>query len=209
MSNIQKMWLASLRAHWLYLLIVLLFFGFGCTLGILAVDYLDNDQVNKLGSYLDTFIEQAATINIDSQRAVKSSIMNNLIVVLAVYLMGLTVLGIPMVLALLFFRGFVLGFAVGFLTKQKAWQGTLLAVVSILPQNLFYIPALLMAAVASLSFSVLLVKRYFNTQLAVWPSFLGYNLLMLIAAAAAVGAGFVEAYFTPWLIKTSAAVLTG
>lgn len=207
MSNIQKIWLASLRANWLYVLAVLLCFILGSCFGVLSVDYLNHQQVDSLIVYLDGFIENVSVLNIDTKEALKTSITNNLLVVLAIYLMGLTVLGIPLVLVLIFFRGFALGFTFGFLTKQKAWQGITLAAVSVLPQNIFYVPALLIGSVASLSFSVLLVRRYFNSKVAVWPSFLGYSFLMLMVTAAAVGAGFIEVYFTPWLIKTCATVL--
>ncbi|MBO8137801.1 MAG: stage II sporulation protein M [Desulfotomaculum sp.] len=206
MLNIGKIFSASLRANWLYLAIVLIFFGFGCCFGVMAVDYLDKDQADKLVVYLDSFIEKADQLNINHHQAVKNSAVNNIFIAAAIYLMGLTIFGIPMVLALLFFKGFTLGFTIGFLTKQKAWQGVIFAVLSVLPQNIFYIPALLIGAMASLSFSVLLVKRFFNNKLAVWPGFLGYSLLMMVVMAAVVGAGIVEAYLTPWLIKNYYAV---
>ncbi|MEG6616295.1 stage II sporulation protein M [Peptococcaceae bacterium 1198_IL3148] len=209
MSRLSKICLASLRANWIYLLIVVVTYGFGCVLGVLALDYLKADQAGELNEYLNMFIEQAGGLSIDAQQAVKSSTINNLSVIVVIYLLGLTVIGIPMILLLLFVRGFAIGFAIGFLTKQKAWQGVILALVSILPHNFFYVPALLIATVASLSFSVLLVKRFFNSKLAIWPSFIGYNLILLAVCAVAVGASFVETYLTPYLIKSTAAMFGG
>jgi stage II sporulation protein M len=207
MSRFSKILFASLRANWFYLLAVLIIYGFGCSLGALAVDHLKADQASELNEYMNIFIEQAGGLSIDEQQAVKSSTINNLSMIAAIYLMGLTVIGIPMVLVLLFIRGFAIGFAIGFLTKHKVWQGVMLALVSVLPHNLLYVPALLIAAVASLSFSVLLVKRFFNSKLAVWPSFLGYSLLILAVCAVVVGASFVETYLTPYLIKSAATLL--
>lgn len=207
--DIRNIWLASFRANWFLCTVVFTIFVLGCTLGVFAVDYLSRDQINELSSYLDVFISQSSTIQIDSQQAAKTSIINNVSVVLIIYLAGLTVLGIPIVLALLFIRGFALGFAFGFLAKQKAWEGTLLAVVSILPQNIIYIPAIVIGAVASISFSILLVKRYFDSRIGVWSSFMGYSILMLGMAAIAVGAGLVEAYITPWMIRSAAILLAG
>lgn len=204
---IRKIWINLFCANWLLCLLAIFFLGLGSVLGMLTVDYLKPDQVEELNSYLETFVNQAPTLQIDAQQAVKSGIVNNLTVILIIYLLGLTVIGIPLVLALLFVRGFALGFTISFLTQQKAWQGALLAVISIFPQNIVYIPAVFAGAVASLSFSVLLVKRYFNSQLAVWPGFAGYNILMLLVVVMAVLAGFIEAYLTPWLIKNAAAVL--
>ncbi|MCD5407491.1 MAG: stage II sporulation protein M [Desulfotomaculum sp.] len=196
-------------ANWLLCLLAVFFLSLGSILGILAVDYLKPEQVAELNAYLETFLNQATTLEIDTHQAVKSSIINNLTVILIIYLLGLTVIGMPLVWALLFIRGFALGFTVSFLTQQKSWQGILLAVIAIFPQNIVYIPAVLIGAVASLAFSILLIKRYFNSHLAVWPGFAGYNILMLLVAIMAVLAGLVEAYLTPWLINNVAMMLTG
>lgn len=176
-------------------------------MGKVAVDYLKPNQVTNLSAYLDTFFAGADALKIDAQHAAQTSVLNNLLVMAAIYVMGLTVLGIPLILLLLFIRGFAIGFTIGFFAKQKAWQGILLGVVSILPHNLFFLPALCIGAVASLSFSILLIRRYFNSRLSVWSGFVGYNVIMFIVCMAAVGAGLVEAYFTPILIRSTAALL--
>lgn len=206
-GTFKGMCLDSLRANWLFFLIVILCFGLGCLLGTVAVDYLKVSQVNELSAYLDMFIAGADVLKIDSQHVAQTSILNNLLVIAAIYLMGLTVLGIPLILVLLFIRGFAIGFTIGFLAKQKAGQGMLLGIVSLLPHNLFYLPALFIGSVAALSFSILLIRRYFNAKLSVWSGFVGYNIIMIIVCMMAVGAGLVEAYFTPLLIRSTAALL--
>jgi stage II sporulation protein M len=58
--------------------------------------------------------------------------------------------------------------------------------------------------VASLSFALLLARRFYNSKVQVWPSFVVYSSLMLVIMACAAGAGLVEVYFTPFLVKTAA-----
>ncbi len=208
-KELKKLCAASFRANWLLCLIVLLFFVLGGILGVLAVDYLQTEQVKEVKTYLNTFIEQADSIEFDTLSALKANLISNLTVILIIYLVGLTVLGIPVVLILLLARGFTLGFAVGFLTKHHGWQGLIFTLASVLPPNLFYIPIFLLASMAAISFSILLIKRFFNSRLAVLPGFIGYNLLFLCAAAITVGGVFVEVYLTPLLIQKAVAVLAG
>ncbi|WP_031515156.1 stage II sporulation protein M [Desulfofalx alkaliphila] len=204
-----KVSLASLRANWLLFGLVMLVFSAGSCLGVLGVDFLKTEQAKELSDYLESFIKQTNALQIDSKQTVKLGIANNVAVLAIIYFAGLTVLGLPLVLALIFVRGFALGFAFAFLTKQRAWEGALLAAASMLPHNIFFIPALIIGAMSSIAFSILLVKRYFNSRLAVWPAFLGYTLLMTALCTVAVGAAFVEAYITPWFIKGSAMLFRG
>ncbi len=207
-EKIRKICVASLRANWLLCLFVLLFFALGGICGVLAVDYLKPDQVKEISNYLNAFIEYAASMELNASN-LKSNIVSNLLIILVLYLAGLTVLGIPAVMAVVFARGFTFGFAVGFLLKHQAWQGLVLSLVSIMPQNVLYLPALLIAAVSSLSFSILLVKRYFDSKIAVLPGFIGYNLLFLMMTLITIAGGLVEIYLTPLLVQSTAAVFAG
>ena len=56
------------------------------------------------------------------------------------------------ILILLFIKGMVVGFTVGFLVSQMGWQGFMLAFVSILPQNLIIIPVFIIMAALSVIF---------------------------------------------------------
>ncbi|RYD02531.1 hypothetical protein N752_24695 [Desulforamulus aquiferis] len=137
----------------------------------------------------------------------RTTITNNLTFVGIIYLLGLTVIGAPVILALLFIRGFSLGFTVGFLANERAGDGVIIAIASVLPQNLLFLPAIYLAGVASLSFSCLLIGRLRNSRLPVLPGLLGYHFIIIIVSCIAAAAGLVEAFLTPELIKTTVNLL--
>ena len=193
----------SLRHGWPAYLIVLGVFVAGVTVGSLGVGRLNPEQTTELSSYMDRFVQQAGSLEIEGGKA-SSALLNDAAMILAVYVLGLTVIGIPVMLGLVFSRGFILGFAVDFLTRDKALQGMALILAAVFPQNFFLVPALLIGGVASLSFSVLLARRFYDSGIAVWPGFVGYSGLMLVAAAVSACAGAVEVYLTPALIRAVA-----
>lgn len=200
-KSLKEICIASLRQYWPVYLAVFLIFGLGVTAGAVAARNLGSEQANELNHYLDRFLQQVDGLEVDQPAAVKDAVANNILIVLAIYLLGLTVIGIPVMLALVFTRGFALGFASGFLTQDRALMGVVLVLAAIFPQNLFFVPALIIGGVSSLSFALLLARRFQDSYIKVWPSFLGYTGLMLLVLAAAVIAGLIEVYLTPLLVK--------
>ncbi|MDD2553040.1 MAG: stage II sporulation protein M [Desulfotomaculaceae bacterium] len=198
------LWASSLRQSWPAYLVILLLFTLGIAAGALGVQRLQADQAQELSIYLDQFMMQAGVIEVDTVKALQDVLYSDLVVILAIYLLGLTVIGIPVILGIIFTRGFVLGYTVSFLASEKGIQGIALVCAAVLPQNLIFIPALLLAGVASLSFAVLLARRFNNSKFIVWPSFVGYSGLTVVVLACTAAAGLVEVYFTPFLVKLAA-----
>jgi hypothetical protein len=54
---------------------------------------------------------------------------------------------------------------------------------------------------------LLLVKRFCNSKIKIWPSFALYSGLMCLVLAVSAGAGLVENYLTPLLVKLTAIYL--
>lgn len=200
----RRFWANSLRQNWPAYIIVLSVFALGLVGGAFGVQKLQVDQARELSLYLDRFLQQAGMLEVDSSKALWSVLYNDIMIILTVYLLGLTVIGIPVMLGIVFTRGFVLGFTIGFLSREKSVQGVILTFVAILPQNIFLIPALLFGGVASLSFALLLARRFYNSKVLIWPSFVVYSGFMLLVMVFSVGAGLIEVYCTPLLLKLAA-----
>lgn len=200
----REFWANSLRQNWPAYLIVLAVFVLGLIAGSFGVRNLQAEKAHELVLYLDSFLNQAGMIEVDTEKALVEVLYNYIIVILGFYFLGLTIIGIPVMLGIIFARGFVLGFSIGFLAMKKSAQGVVLACVAILPQNIFFIPALLMGGVVSLSFALLLARRFFNSKVLIWPGFIVYSTLMFLVTACSAGAGLVEVYLTPVLIKLAA-----
>jgi stage II sporulation protein M len=188
---------------------VIIIFSLGILLGSLGVNTLREDQTTELHRYLQSFLAQAAELNVDRTQMVRGALYDNLLTAAIMYILGLTVICLPLMLAFIFIRGFILGFTVGFLTMDRELQGLLVILVSMLPQNLFFIPAMIIGGTASLSFSLLLIKRFFNSQTRVWPAFAAYTLIMAGVLAAFALAALMEAYVTPELTRFVASLTAG
>lgn len=207
LKSLRGFWGNSLRHSWPAYLIVVVVFAFGVITGTVGVKGLPFEQAQELKIFLDQLLLQAGMMEVDKPGALWDVMYNDLILILEIYLLGLTVIGIPVMLGIIFTRGFVLGYCIAFLINQSSVQGLALTCAAILPQNIILVPALLLGAVASLCFALLLVQRFYNSKITIWPSFVVYSVLMSLVLAISAGAGLIEVYLTPLLVKLTAAYL--
>ncbi|MDA8235182.1 MAG: stage II sporulation protein M [Clostridia bacterium] len=203
LAGTQRWYVQYLKKNALLYLVVVGIFVAGILLGSLGVRVLHEDQANQLTLYLNNFINQLQTFPVEVNSYAQEVVWSNLRFLGVIYFLGLTVIGIPVILLLLLTRGFLMGFAVGFLARDKAWQGIIFALSSVLPQNLINIPVLFVAGVSAVHFSLALVRGGFsNRGERMLPYFIRYTALMAILALLTVGSGLIQAYISPVLMKT-------
>ncbi|MFZ5644094.1 MAG: stage II sporulation protein M [Bacillota bacterium] len=193
-----------LAGNWPVYVIVLVVFSCGLLLGSISANNMDHEKTGALNEYINNFIINAGKTIFDSERMATNAIKNNIIMLTAIYILGLTIIGMPVILGILFVRGFVIGFAVTFLTRDLSLKGILFTSAAILPHNLLYIPAICLGASSAIMFGVLLWKRNFNSNITILPRLLQYSVIMLLFSAVAMAAGLVEGYVTPFLTKLAA-----
>ncbi|HBV96882.1 MAG TPA: stage II sporulation protein M [Desulfotomaculum sp.] len=200
--------LSLFSGSWTVYLLVLMVFSGGVLAGSFSSAGMDSTKAGELSEYIGDFVESVESVSFESSKMARVAVKNNIIMIISIYVLGLTMIGIPFILTILFTRGFVIGFAVSFLTRDMSLQGLLLTLASVLPHNLLYIPAIYMASVSAVMFAVALWKRNFNSGVAILPRLLSYTGLMLVVVTVAVAAGLVEGYITPYLTKIASVFLS-
>ena len=118
--------------------------------------------------------------------------------------MGISIIGLPVILIVLFMKGLVVGFTVGFLVNQMGWNGFLLSFVSVLPQNFIIIPVFIVTATLAVSISLKMIRRQFMKKISepILPLLGKYALVFVVAGLFLVIAALFEAYISPSLMKT-------
>jgi len=178
-------------------------------MGATSANRLGQPKSGELSQYIFDFVQRAGDVVYDSPQMAKNAIWNNTITITAIYLLGLTIIGIPVTLGILFARGFVMGFAIGFLTRDLSFKGLLLSLAAVMPHNIVYIPAVCIGTAASLMFAVLMLKRNFDTTISIFPGFIKYTGIMAVILLVTIGAGMIEGYLTPLVTKAAAGLLSG
>ncbi|MFC5732887.1 stage II sporulation protein M [Cytobacillus gottheilii] len=188
----------------IYLFVIVLFF-MGVIFGAIVVNSLSFTQKEDLFYYLSQFFGQVSAEEVaTSNDLFKQSLLHNAKYIGLIWLLGISIIGLPVILVMLFIKGMVVGFTVGFLVNQMAWDGFLLSFVSILPQNLVIIPVFIIAATLAVAFSLKMIKKQFMKRMGdpMLPLFGRYAASFAIALVFIAAAAGVEAFISPPLMKS-------
>lgn len=191
-------------------LCVIIVLAMGAGFGGLAVGYVDEEDRSALAGHVEGLLSAPETrLPAPPERVLQQALMEQLLKTVGlVGLFGLSVIGAPLVLAVVFLRGFALGFTGAFLVDRLGWRGIPLALASLLPHNVLAVPALVLAGASAISFSVAAARVLMGRRdINMYQQFLTTVLLLAASGLALVAASFLEAYVTPVLMDAVARIL--
>lgn len=182
----------------IYLFMIILFLT-GIVFGAIIVNSMNFVQKQDLFFYLERFFGHITDKEqIGSMAIWKDSFFDHTKYLLLLFVLGLSVIGLPIVWILLFLKGLVVGFSVGFIVNQLGIKGLALASIAIAPQNLFIIPIYVAAGSVSMIFSLTLLSKLFSNRFShsILPPFGKYvtvfSLLLVVSVVAAAMEAFVS-----------------
>jgi stage II sporulation protein M len=189
--------------------VVVIFFAVGVAAGAFTVKALDDSQKQALIRYMQGFFQVFTTKEIDNLIVLKQSIINNIQTVFALWILGITIIGIPVTLLVIGIRGFIIGFTVGFMIEGLGVKGLFFSAAAILPQNMIIIPCMTGICVISISFSLMIIRnrlsrRWTNNY---WQKFFSYTFTIVVLFGVIILGSLIEAYITPALIKALSSYL--
>lgn len=124
-----------------------------------------------------------------------------LYVIGTIAVLGLSIIGAPLALAVLFWRGFTFGFATGFVVQGHAWRGALLVMAGLVPRHSLLFPALIVATASSLGFAGQSLKVLFGSRPGTMRGPAAKTVVMWTGSAVLLLlASLLEAYVTPTLL---------
>lgn len=175
----------------------------GISVGGFTAKFVDQSHKQELVAYLKGFFQLFNTDSIRNTDIFSQSLINNIQLLSLNWIFGILIIGIPGIIFIIGFKGFVIGFTVGLLMEQFKFKGIILFLLGVLPQNLILIPVFIISSAFSLCFSVMLIKNKlskskqinFNKQLLIYTM---WHLMLAIFILLAVS---IEAFISPIFIK--------
>lgn len=149
--------------------IVIIIFVVGIFLGVMFVNQTgDKSEIEK---YINTYIDETNSIQDgDYFTELQNDVKNNITLVILLWFAGTTIIGIPIVLGIILFRGFCLGYTIAscvyVLGRMKA---LIFIAITILLQNIIFIPAIMILGVSSIKLykSIIKDRRKENIKLSI------------------------------------------
>ncbi len=177
-------------------------------LGILSGTYVvmeyDAADVKEVTLFMEDFLRFFSTETIDFHEIFKTSVWNMAKELLAVWLLGFTVVGILGIALLIFRRGFLIGFVSAFFIKVYTVKGIGISLCMFFTQAFFYLPFLMAMSVFAFELSILLFrmitgKMKYKTDIRKFIVF--YTGIMIFAMLTGCIYALCETYITPYFLK--------
>lgn len=179
----------------------LLFVILGVALGLTAVGALSPLQKADLLKYLGGFLGSVQGGAASGPPVMRLALQENLQALAIAFLLGLSVVGLPVVAMLLLLRGFVVGFSTAFLAEELGAKGYVLVAVGVMPANLLVVPAMMVLAVGAFRFASGLFRTRLKSRSAVVEEGLRYGAVAAAMAAVVVAAAGIESYVSPMVLS--------
>lgn len=149
--------------------IVVTIFIIGLFLGVFFVNQTENK--NDIEKYINTYIDETKSLqNEDYFGELKRDIKNNIVLVFLLWFAGTTIIGIPIVFGTIFARGFCLGYTISSCVYVFGKiKGIIFIIITILLQNIIFIPAIMILGVSSIKLykSIIKDRRKENIKLSI------------------------------------------
>lgn len=204
MPNKVKRWLfKQFQDNFIIYFLIIIIFAIGIIIGSITIKVLDFNQKNDIMLFLNSFFKTIDGNNFSNISILKQSLIDNFKTVGIMWITGMIFIGIPIIPISILFRGFALGFTVGFLVHEYGLEGFLFSTLGILPQNLLIIPGIISIASIGMAYSIDCVKmrkirvKHFN----IFGKIVDYTILISIFSIIIIIGCFIEAYISPIFLR--------
>lgn len=187
--------------------IVILIFLIGLIIGIIFVNNTNQTQADEINNYLTTFVNQLKeNVQIDRGALLQNSLISNAILTALLWFVGSTVIGIPIVYAIIGYRGFCIGYTISSsIAALGTAKGMAFILSSILFQNIIFIPCILALGVSGMKLykSIVKDKRRENIKIEMTRHTIFCIFILILLELSA----FAEVYISSNLLQLCAKYL--
>ena len=181
-------------------LIVIILFIIGIVAGVIFINNTNETQGAEIQGYINNFISSLKQdYHIDKMELLKSSLWDNFILIISMWFIGSTVVGIPIVFGIVIFRGFCIGYAVSSaVAVLGAQKGIIFLLTTMFLQNIIFIPVIICMAVSCIRLykSIMKDKRRENIKLEI----IRHTLVSIMLFIVLVLATLIEVYISTNLL---------
>lgn len=174
----------------------------GIVAGTLFLLMISKDDQAMVQQYLSTFLDHVKQNKLNFLQAFQGSLIGNILFVLGIWLLGISVIGIPIMIFMFFSKAFTLGFALSSMIANYKVKGCLLGFVYVFPHHIFNILLYSFLMAYALSFSIRLIFSLLKKKSLDFKVMMNqYVKVLIICVVGIVATSLMETFLTPVLLK--------
>ena len=184
---------------YLFLIIVM---GLGIIAGLIYALIISKSDHNLVASSLDSFFTSIKESNLDYKSGLINSLIGNIFFVSFIFLLGISIIGIPFIIISLFFKAFIFSFSFVSIIYTYHLNGILKAIMYVFPHQIITLLMSLFLGFYALYFGIKLFNYLFRRKdINLRNSMKRYLQVFIIVLSINILCSFIETFLAPSLIK--------
>ena len=184
---------------YIFLIIIMLI---GLIGGIIYAVILNKSDHNLVTTSLDRFFTSIKNNDIDYKNALINSLIGNISFVTFIFLLGISIIGIPLIIMSLAISSFIFGFSLSSIIYTYHLNGILRTITYLFPHQIITLLMSLFLGFYALYFGIKLFKYLFRgVDINLRNSMKRYLQVYITVLLFFIGCSFLEVFLSPALIK--------
>lgn len=184
----------------------LLFFTILLIIGIIAgsifMAILSETDKKSVTDYFNNYISNIENNKLNYLESIKNGLFNNLLYIIIIWILGISIIGIPIVTIMFFIKSFTLGFSIASIVFNYKLKGCLLNFINIFPHQMIYFLIYMLITTYSIFFSLKMINSIINKKNMDFKIMMNKYVKILIISVITITIGIIiETFITPLLIK--------
>lgn len=193
----DKLW--NQKMLYFILIIVILL---GITTGVFYHIVLSQETKVLIQEQMDGFFQSIKEGTIEGQKTFLNSLCSSGFSLILLWILGISVIGIPFILVHLFYQSFLLGFSYFSIIANYGWKGILLATSYIFPHQILNLIIWILVSFYTIHFSLRLIKvLFFKKNFNLIEAFKKYTKILFLSLFFLVLSAGLEAYLAPRIMS--------
>lgn len=163
---------------------------------------LNEGDKNLVNDYINNFFNNIKDNNLNYVLALKNGSINTLSFIIIVWLLGISIIGLPIIIFMYFSKLFIVGFSISSIIKIYGLKGCLISFAYIFPHHILYIIVYTILTLYSIKLSIkILFSIIKKDKIDFKPIINKYIFLLLISIVVSFLALLFEVFITPKFIN--------
>ncbi len=184
------------------LILITVVFILGLIFGSIYITILKVEEKTTILNQVNNYFTSVSTSFENKIDIFKNSLISNLTYIIIMWLLGLSVIGMPVVFIMTFFKSFILGFSVSSIFAKYGFKGILGALVYIFPSNIVLSIFILFLSTYSIIISFKLANSAFTKKTINFKLFMGkYFFVLVIGILICILCSLFDGFISPYITR--------
>lgn len=197
----SKLKLPAIGGKRLYLFLLLVFI-IGVLFGSIFITILDEQDKATILGQIATFFDEIKNNKIDYMGVLRNSMTSNLLFIAFIWLLGISIIGIPVIVIMMFLKGFMIGFSLAAIVAKYKIIGILGSLTYIFPHIILATIIIFIISYYALRLAFSLLRAVIERKSINFGEVISrYSFVLMTSAILMIVASLLETFISPYILK--------